>query len=55
LHADQRDRRDGQVVRVLAPAGFQAEPDLPVWLRLAPAALRFYDPETRLSLDLGTR
>jgi multiple sugar transport system ATP-binding protein len=44
-------RLDGHVVKVLAPAGFQAEPDLPVWLRLAPAALRFYDPETALALE----
>jgi multiple sugar transport system ATP-binding protein len=44
-------RLDGHAVKVLAPAGFRAEPDRQVWLRLAPAALRFYDQETGLVLD----
>jgi multiple sugar transport system ATP-binding protein len=44
-------RLDDQAVKVLAPAGFRAEPDLPVWLSPQPAALRFYDPESALALD----
>jgi multiple sugar transport system ATP-binding protein len=43
-------RLDGHPVKVMAPAGFRAEPDLTVWLRPQPAALRFYDPETALAL-----
>jgi multiple sugar transport system ATP-binding protein len=46
-------RLDGHLVKVQAPAGFQAEPDRPVWLGPQPAALRFYDPETALVLIPG--
>lgn len=46
-------RMDGQPLKVQAPPGFVAEPDRAVWLRLQPAALRFYDPETALALAVG--
>jgi multiple sugar transport system ATP-binding protein len=44
-------RLDGNAVKVLAPAGFRAEPDRPVWLSPQPAALRFYDPGSGVAIN----
>jgi len=38
-------------LKVQAPPGFKVEPDDTVWLRCAPEALRFYDPESTVALE----
>jgi len=41
----------GQALKVQAPPTFRVDPGSPVWLGFPPERLRFYDPETTMTLE----